>query len=72
MREKELVYNASFEFRRQIFFIFLFFGLAKISEKFDKEIYHLIRNTISGHSFKHLLMVAAGYKIIAIVRNYKN
>lgn len=63
-----ILYRSSIQFRKEIFFIFFFFGLAKLCEKFDKEIYHLLSNNISGHSLKHLFMVIAGYKIIVTMR----
>jgi hypothetical protein len=67
-----ILYRSSSEFRKEILFIFLFFGLAKLNERFDREIYHLVNNTISGHSLKHLFMVAAGYKIVVIGENCEN
>lgn len=66
-----ILYSPKVEFRKQILFIFLFFGTAKICEKFDKEIYDLLDKVISGHSLKHLFMVAAGYEIVVITRYYQ-
>ncbi len=63
-----ILYKSPIEFRKGIIIIFLFFGLAKLSEKFDREIYNLLSNTISGHSLKHLFMVIAGYEIVAMMR----
>jgi hypothetical protein len=63
-----VLYKSSFNHRKEIILIFLFFALAKLTEKFDKEIYHLLSNTISGHSLKHLLMVAAGNEIVIMIR----
>jgi len=48
--------------------MFLFFSLAKLAENYDKAIYLLLDNTISRHSLKHLLMVAAGYEIVVLFR----
>lgn len=62
-----ILYNSSVELRKEIFLIFLFFGVAKVSERFDKEIYYLLNNIISGHSLKHLFMVAAGYRIVVMI-----
>lgn len=68
-----ILYNSLIEFRKEIILIFLFFGLAKVSERLDKEIYYLLNKTISGHSLKHLFMVAAGYKIVVLMRlQHKN
>lgn len=52
---------------KEIILIFIFFGLAKLTEKFDKEIYNLLHSIISGHSLKHLLMAAAGYEIVVMI-----
>lgn len=67
-----ILYRSPFNFWKKIVPIFLFFSLAKIAEKFDKEIYHLLSNTISGHSLKHLLMATAGYKIVVMIRQRLN
>jgi len=67
-----VLYKSSFNLWKEIVPIFIFFGLAKITEKFDKETYHLLSNTISGHSLKHLLMAAAGYEILVMIRNRLN
>ncbi len=53
---------------KEIILIFLFFGLAKLTEKFDKEIYNFLRGAISGHSLKHLLMAVAEYEIVVMMR----
>lgn len=63
-----ILYHSPVTFVKQIILIFLFFGLAKLTEKFDKEIYHLLSNTISGHSLKHLFMVISGYQIVVMMR----
>ncbi len=62
------LYNTTFKYWKQIAIIFLLFGIARISEIFDKEIYDLLNQTISGHSLKHLFMAAAGYEIIVLLR----
>lgn len=66
-----IMYKPSITFKKEIVFIFLFFVLAKLKERFDKEIYHLLSNTISGHSLKHLFIGAAGYKIVVMVRKFE-
>ncbi len=63
-----ILYKSAIEFKKGLILIFFFFGLAKLTEKFDKEIYHLLSNTISGHSLKHLFMVIAGYEIVVMMR----
>lgn len=34
--------------------ILMFYGLAKISETYDPEIFHLLGGLISGHTLKHI------------------
>lgn len=62
------LYKPSFNYTKEIVWMFLFFGLAKLCESFDKAIYHLFNQIISGHSVKHLFMAAAGYEIVIIVK----
>lgn len=64
-----ILYSASIKIWKDIIPIFLFFALAKVAERFDKEMYHFLNNSISGHSLKHLFMVAAGYEIIVMLRH---
>ncbi|MDQ3842878.1 MAG: alkaline phytoceramidase [Bacteroidota bacterium] len=66
------LYKSAFNPWKEILLIYLFFGLAKFTETFDKEIYHWLGTTISGHSLKHLLMAAAGYMIVLLMRLRKN
>ncbi|MBD0295090.1 MAG: ceramidase domain-containing protein [Flavisolibacter sp.] len=66
------LYKSAFNPWKEILLIYLFFGLAKFTETFDKEIYHWLGTTISGHSLKHLLMAAAGYIIVLLMRLRKN
>ena len=42
----------------------LFYFLAKICEHYDREIYLLTRQTVSGHTIKHLCAACAMYTII--------
>ncbi len=61
-------YKSSLNYKKEIILIFVFFGLAKVCEMFYGEIFILLSNTISGHSLKHILMVAAGLKIVELIR----
>ncbi|WP_018615711.1 ceramidase domain-containing protein [Segetibacter koreensis] len=61
-----ILYKPRIKFGKEITLIFLFFGFAKFCETFDKEVYGLLDNIVSGHSLKHLLMAAAGYEIVVI------
>jgi len=53
---------------KQILIIFFFFGIAKLNEQFDREVFELLKDTISGHSLKHLFMVAAEFEILVLMR----
>lgn len=64
--------QSSVEVWEAIILIFILFRLAKVCEQYDKEAFHLLGNTISGHSLKHLLMAAAGYVIVIMVRKRTN
>lgn len=61
-------YKSSLNYKKEIILIFLFFGLAKVCEGFDKVIFILSSNAISGHSLKHILMVGAGLEIVKLMR----
>ncbi len=62
-----LLYKSSFDYHKQVIPIFIFFGVAKFAEMFDKEIYQMLHDTASGHSLKHLLMVAAEYGMVILI-----
>ncbi len=53
--------------KRYLWLCFLFYGLAKITEILDTQIYHLTSEVISGHSLKHLL---AGMGAAVLVHFY--
>lgn len=44
------------------------YGLAKIFETFDLQVYRLLGSTLSGHTIKHLL---ASFAVLAIVRQLR-
>ena len=48
--------------------VFCFYVLAKIFETADRGIFSLDRNTISGHTLKHLAAGAAGFWILMMLR----
>jgi hypothetical protein len=62
-----ILYKSSFNHYKEVVPVFLFFGLAKLAESFDEEIYHLLNNIISGHSLKHLFMAAVEYKLVRLM-----
>ncbi|HEX8331136.1 MAG TPA: ceramidase domain-containing protein [Segetibacter sp.] len=59
-----IFYKSSFNHAKEIISIFIFFGVAKLTETFDKDIYEALNESISGHSLKHLFMAAAEYLIV--------
>ena len=44
------------------------YGLAKVFETFDLQIYRLLGGTLSGHTIKHVL---ASFAVFAIVRQLR-
>jgi hypothetical protein len=44
------------------------YGLAKVFETFDLQIYRLLGGTLSGHTIKHML---ASFAVFAIVRQLR-
>jgi hypothetical protein len=63
-----LLYKSTFNMTKEVSLIFLFFGLAKLTETYDKEIYNWLEHTLSGHSLKHLLMAVAGYWMVVLIQ----
>ncbi len=61
-----LLFKSSFNPIKEVVIIFICFVLAKFAEAYDKEIFEVLGNTISGHTIKHLLMTAAGFEIIQL------
>ena len=62
------LYNSPFKHGREVIPIFIFFGLAKVTESLDEQIYPALNGIINGHSLKHLFMAAAGFFIVKLVR----
>lgn len=54
-----------------IIWIFVFYGLAKVAEALDWQIYDLTEDFISGHSLKHLLSAIATYFLYLYLKNRK-
>ena len=61
-------YKSSFKHEREIIPIFAFFGIAKLAENYDAQIQAWLADVISGHTLKHVLMAAAGYYIVKMIR----
>ncbi len=62
------LYQSPLAYTKQIVWMFLFFGLAKLAESFDRSIYNFLHQIISGHSLKHLLMALAGFEIVFLAK----
>jgi hypothetical protein len=63
-----LLFKSTEPFRGGYYWCFLFYLLAKITEHFDRKIYELSGEIISGHNLKHLL---AGIGIAFLIRMIK-
>ena len=44
--------------------VFVFYAIAKLFEKYDREIFDALLRTVSGHSLKHLAAAAASWLIV--------
>ncbi len=54
---------------KHVFYLVLWYSLAKICEQFDDEIYALLGNTVSGHTLKQLIAAVAAYMVLAMLRS---
>ncbi len=54
---------------KHVFYLILWYALAKVCEQFDNEIYALLGNTVSGHTLKHLIAAVATYMVLAMLRS---
>ena len=61
-------YKSPFKHERELILIFAFFGIAKLAESYDAEIHACLAGLISGHTIKHVLMAAAGYYIVKMIK----
>lgn len=55
---------------RVILGAFLLYGLSKVAEALDHQIFALLGGTVSGHSVKHLLAAAAPLPLVAMLRRF--
>jgi hypothetical protein len=62
-----VLFNSQFNYNREIFFIYLFFILAKIAEDMDEAIF-IRTGIISGHTIKHLFMAVSGVFIVLLYK----
>ncbi len=52
---------------QHVFYMVVWYSLAKISEHFDGEILALLGGTVSGHTLKHLFAAMATYMVLAML-----
>ena len=62
------LYKSTFNMTKEVSFIFFFFGVAKLTETYDEEIFNWLEYTLSGHSLKHLLMAVAGFWMVVLLQ----
>ena len=46
----------------------VWYGLAKIFETFDLQVYRLLNGTLSGHTIKHVLAAGAVFAVVRQLR----
>ena len=54
---------------KHVFYMVVWYSLAKICEHFDGEIFALLGSTVSGHTLKHLFAAIATYMVLAMLLN---
>jgi hypothetical protein len=55
------IYKPSHLQTKYLIYAFVFYTLSKLAEHFDKQIYELMGQIVSGHSIKHLLAAVATF-----------
>jgi len=55
------VYQPSYLQTKYLIYAFVFYTLSKLAEHFDKQIYELMGQIVSGHTIKHLLAAIATF-----------
>ncbi len=54
---------------RYVFHVLVWYGVAKLCEALDVELYGLLGETVSGHALKHLVAALAAYAVLAMLRH---
>ncbi len=57
---------------RHVVFLILWYVVAKACEHWDREIYDLLGNLISGHGLKHLFAALAAFMLVPMLRGTKH
>lgn len=52
---------------RYLAWVILFYGLSKVFEHFDGEVFELLGHTISGHTLKHVVAAIAPYFVVRML-----
>jgi len=63
-----LLFPARYRGTAGIWIALLWYGLAKLLEEFDGQIYHLAQQIISGHSLKHLAAAVSAWWFLRMLR----
>ncbi|MCJ7774729.1 MAG: hypothetical protein MUP22_16515, partial [Desulfobacterales bacterium] len=66
-----IMYEPKNTYKRYVVWSLAFYGLAKIVEVFDANIFALFKNVISGHTIKHLLAAIGSIFILKMFMNPK-
>lgn len=53
---------------RYVLYLLLWYGVAKAFEAYDRSVFELPGNVVSGHTAKHLLAAVAAYVVLAMLR----
>jgi hypothetical protein len=53
---------------KHVFYMAVWYSLAKICEHFDGEIFALLGETVSGHTLKHIFAAIATYMVLEMLR----
>jgi hypothetical protein len=63
-----LLFPARYTGTADILVALLWYGLAKLLEELDGQIYYLAQQIISGHSLKHLAAAASAWWLLRMLR----
>ncbi len=66
------VYKASHLQPKYLIYAYIFYALSKITEYFDKEIFEIIGQLVSGHTIKHLLASIAAFCFYILLKRRLN
>ena len=63
-----LRFTSTYAKANDIFLIIILYGIAKVSETLDWQIFEITGETLSGHTLKHLVAGYAAYRIVVMLR----